>query len=588
MRWFRRLGSFLPCVAFLAPAWGVQTAYVRLPSDATDGGTLALKVSWPDTATEDRFEDGPPVVVMVLGGTSSGGFRTWNDPIAAEGFVVVEFLFPGGSDEGQSSDGIYDYRGPKSVMAARDTWLFALGLLVDDTGRTIHDVVGRTVLTQVMGVSAVSNGGGLTAATLNLYQDQLTGVRMLSLWENGFSQPSQTNELGDLDRDCDETIDGDGNGFFNDDGKNPRYVPATDYRYDDPETDLSHLAWDPSIKTNFRDESGRFLPTRRDGALFFDGNGNGTYDYRPGATLCSDTDNDGATELNEDWLVGTRKIFTDAGEPRAHYAQKTTAYLAANPDIFPNGRPDWVATEQQAAEYWQSRAGNLHLHNLASLSSSLRVIHSYAEVYHSHTIEDLADARAVLDGCKASGLWIRLQPDAVYLAEVMGSAPPGYPDNDANVDVPMGQMLSTAATDGTGAVDLTTAAFMELADRTYYGGWQKQLETLLAAAGVPADTAEALRFVDTDTLSWNEDATNLFFDVARGDVAALRETGASIDLGALTCIEEDSIDTASITSETPASGAAFFYVVRPNNLNGHYGTGSSGKSRTPSSGDCVH
>lgn len=565
-----------------------QVTYADLPSEAAGGGTLALKVHWPDSRAEDRYEEGPPVAVLVIGGVSSGAFRSWVSEIVDQGFVVVEFLFPGGSSEGHSSDGVYDYRGERCRLALRDTSLFAQGALVDTEGRTIHDVVGRTVLTEVMGLTAGSNGGGLTAATLDLHQQELQGVRLVSFWENGMSASSQTDELGDLERDCDGSIDGDGNGFFDDDGKNPRFDPTTDYDYSDPHLDLSQLAWDPTVQTRILDWSGRFPPAFRSGVLFFDGNGNSVYDHQSGERLCTDLDGDGATGLDEDWLVTTRNTFTDDGRLRTHYAEPTTAYLEAHPEIFPQGWPEWVAGSDEAREYWRNRVGNRHLHKLGSLAGSLRVLHSYGEVFHSHTIEDLADARTVLDGCRMSNLWIRLQPDAAYITRLLGSAPAGYPDNPANIDVPMGQMLETAATGRLGMEDLSTTTLMELADRTYYGGWTDQLDEVLEAPGTPAAEAHGVKFRSPEEIDWDDDPTNLFFDVLRGDVAALAVAEDYVDLGPTSCIEEDSTDTRGTTPGEPSPGAAYFYLVRPGYIRGHYGASSAAQRRTAGATDCSH
>jgi formylglycine-generating enzyme required for sulfatase activity len=79
------------------------------------------------------------------------------------------------------------------------------------------------------------------------------------------------------------------------------------------------------------------------------------------------------------------------------------------------------------------------------------------------------------------------------------------------------------------------------------------------------------------------------YDVARGELANLSESAGAVDLGLLTCIEDDSADESSQTvpdSEPPASGSAFFYVVRfqVGSVTGPWGFGSAGQARAGTGG----
>lgn len=92
-------------------------------------------------------------------------------------------------------------------------------------------------------------------------------------------------------------------------------------------------------------------------------------------------------------------------------------------------------------------------------------------------------------------------------------------------------------------------------------------------------------------LSWQAvpGGAGAVYDVVRGNVANLSGGAAGVNLGALTCIENDSTDTATAsTPDTtlPAPSESFFYLVRFRlglSLGG-YGTGSAGGSRAGSSG----
>jgi hypothetical protein len=89
-------------------------------------------------------------------------------------------------------------------------------------------------------------------------------------------------------------------------------------------------------------------------------------------------------------------------------------------------------------------------------------------------------------------------------------------------------------------------------------------------------------------LQWNAvtGAPDATFDVVRGDLDRL--TG-SVNLGPLTCIEDDSPDASTsgdADTATPASGKGFFYVVRfeLGYSVGGYGRGSGGGTRTGTGG----
>jgi subtilisin family serine protease len=98
------------------------------------------------------------------------------------------------------------------------------------------------------------------------------------------------------------------------------------------------------------------------------------------------------------------------------------------------------------------------------------------------------------------------------------------------------------------------------------------------------------------TLSWSPVLSASHYDVARGDVANLRRTGADeeqIDLGPLTCIADalTQTDTAGIPDGAlPAPGQVFFYVFRDDAPGGEgggsYGVSDEGDERIAGATDC--
>jgi Bacterial TSP3 repeat len=92
-------------------------------------------------------------------------------------------------------------------------------------------------------------------------------------------------------------------------------------------------------------------------------------------------------------------------------------------------------------------------------------------------------------------------------------------------------------------------------------------------------------------LRWNFLGTGLTYDAIRGDVGALRSAGGLVDLGVVTCIENNSTDLTTrglADAALPSPGNAFFYDVRVNLASGGFGYGlsSAHEPRVPSSGDC--
>ncbi len=90
---------------------------------------------------------------------------------------------------------------------------------------------------------------------------------------------------------------------------------------------------------------------------------------------------------------------------------------------------------------------------------------------------------------------------------------------------------------------------------------------------------------------WNFLGTGITYDVIRGSVSALHSIGGLVDLGVVTCIENDSTDLTTrglADAVAPFAGQAFFYLVRQNPPGSGlgYGDSSAHESRVPASGDC--
>jgi hypothetical protein len=95
-------------------------------------------------------------------------------------------------------------------------------------------------------------------------------------------------------------------------------------------------------------------------------------------------------------------------------------------------------------------------------------------------------------------------------------------------------------------------------------------------------------------LSWDHSPTSFRYDAIRGSIANLSISGATVDLGPVTCLEDDSPDNHTQGHGDPADpalGEAFFFLYRGsvgfNAAAGSYGQGTGGKERVPSAGGCA-
>lgn len=574
--------AFVSC-----PCEAASSTTLRLPSDATGtpGGTLGVYLQWPEDPLDDRYAEGPPVVVAMHGGGQPGNLSNWAELADLGGFVVVQFVYPGGSDQGLASDGFYDTRGPLCAAAARDVWLFTLGLKQDSLGRTIHDVVGRPALTDVMGVIATSNGTMMTPVVLGTYPELFAGrVKFAAFWENIGSDQVRTVEIGRALYDCDSAFDADGNGLPDDEGKNPRYLPERDYAYESVGIDYAQVVFDAGETVTYSDPAGVFPSQQVDGIVFFDGNGNGLLDHRPIYRGCTDVDRDGLIELTEDWFVSNPiQSFSEAGALKVYYSRPLTQYLEENAAaLFPNGWPAWLATLAESEAFHAARTAGDFYDHLAPYAATMRTISTFDDVPHFYVTDEFLEVQIEQEGLASSGLWRRLQPDRAYYEVWMGPAGAGYPDAPANLDVEPGAMSAYAAPGPLERNDLAIPSVLEMADRTYLGGWVDQLDATLDVSAPPAPLVEGLRFEDASTLRWDAAPGNAFYDVLRGNVSALREEGGVVELGDPLCFEEDSVDLEAALSDAPPPGEAWWVLVRPNGLGGGYGASSSGAPRDTS------
>ena len=136
-----------------------------IPFAAEPGAELAVRVTWNPQAPP-RYEDGRPVVLLARGSLGAGTFLTGRSmtPWVQAGFVLVEMLLPGGSDDGQASTGTFDTRGPLGQLAFSEVANWAAGATNDATGRPFGELVPDAL--PWVGLVGTSAGVNLTLAAL--------------------------------------------------------------------------------------------------------------------------------------------------------------------------------------------------------------------------------------------------------------------------------------------------------------------------------------------------------------------------------------------------------------------------------------
>lgn len=559
---------------------------LRLASDGTGSptGTLAVRVTYPRNLTDYRYPDGAPVVVYLPGGTGPGNLgagRALVDP----GFVLVTFLFPGGSEGSFSSDGAYDYRGDNCQKALRDVIRFAESAAIDTLGRTLDDIVPGSVHPLILGLAPFSNGL-IGLVTLDRYGSAIPWSPYHAGWENPTNAQIINGDLGTNSRDCDASLDGDGNGLAGDDGNNPWYDPATGYGPTSFDLDDSALAWAPLFPGNYTDPAFRCPPASPSGAVLHDGRTNGRVDFKPGQFGCLDYDGDGVIERTEDFRLLGQTTFTSSCLLKVYFSPEVTHALADR-SVFPGTWPAWIATVPEADAYWPLRDATVHWEGIASRFPDFRGLTTFTRQDHVQSQGDHPHVRQVRDGFASRGMWLRLNADAAYYQDVNGTLPEGYVETPANASIPMGEMKSRAEPQGTSADTMGSAANAEMADRIHAGCWWNDLTGVLRSPVQPEpDSAELTIGADRKTISWTAASGAFCYDLLRGDVGALSDDGSRVLLGNASCVTEDSAGLTAEDETLPFPGKSFYYVVKPNGLHGTYGASSSGHTRSDARGAC--
>ncbi len=414
---------------------------VRVPSKFAGSEGVWVRVAPP---SRPRYKDGAPVVVHVPGGMGPGGVGTAQVRLGDFGFVDIVFLFPGGESgppvDGKPlrSGGVYDSRGPASVRALADVVRFATGRLKSTEGKSIQEYLGGTkVLTGQVGLIGWSLGGTTIAAALGMHGKELRGVAWYASHESPYGEGVINGEFGTA---------GAPNGFYH----------ATTGKLD-----LSALKYGRELPVTLM---GRPLPGAEHlrGSLYLDGNGNGVYD--PDADFA---------------FSG---MFLPGPPPNVFFSPSLTR-AALEKKVFGGQWPSHIATVKQTEEAWRIRDGVSNIPDAVRNLPQLAVIVFAGEIDH---VQRTADHRHILlqyGGWQQAGArWARLNPDAGYVAMVLGRKAADAPQNPAGANFDrqsIRKALMPEPPEGPSDPEALTAAACELADRTNKNDWRPVLDRVL-------------------------------------------------------------------------------------------------------------
>ncbi len=400
--------------------------------DSAENGKIAVRIDLPE---KPRYGSSAPVVVVA----STWFVDKYNNPTTPfhMGVIVVSHLWPGKTDPESkiSSDGTYDFGGPNSLAALRDTLRFALGVQPDVDGYYLHKLIAMEPLYDNVGMFASSHAGVLATNVMAYYGESLQGLKYFVGRENPTMAEMYPLEIGHFDERHKPIY----NPYYHHEGYTPTSI-AVDY---------SHLNWVQN-------------------AMYPDG--------RPVFEVPG----------SEDYVLDDKGPQING---KRWFSHALTQALLDNGVFTLDTWPADLATPQQTGDFWPSR---INVHNYAMIGEKLpelRVMLTFATYDHVQTAPDKPHIRQAYDGFhKTAGLWTRLNCDLAYVqAEVHPSATlaGGFPDNDANTE-PRDWYAEAESWgfEGRLAGEMTTqtipyACVAEMADRVHADQWAPNLIALV-------------------------------------------------------------------------------------------------------------
>ena len=390
---------------------------VFVPSIAGGEKGVFVQVSLPEGARFDNQQ--APVVVHVAGGWDGLGVTEKSHGLTEQGFIELDFNFPGSGRPDQASGGDYDERGENCIQALADVAQFALGKKPDSYGYYLDDMIGELQsAADNVGLCGWSNGGNAAIIAAGAFGDDLQGLAWIVNWESPVGDGMPNVDAGVRTN------------------LNPAYNPDTG------EFDLSLLAYSEIIPG----------PDGGMGGLYFDIN------------------EDGALDAGVDFLATYR-----AFRGKSYYSD----YLRLAADGLGITPAEHIATTEETTDFWHWRNGELWIENALSANPDLMFIVEAGDTDHVQGALDHPHVLIQYEGFRAAGArFVRLNPDRCYVEQVLGMPMPDAVDNDAfqSFDhISIRTAVQPRAIPALPSAKSVAAAVCEVADRTKDNNVEPQL-----------------------------------------------------------------------------------------------------------------
>jgi hypothetical protein len=398
---------------------------VRIPSQsATDG--VQVRLLLPAVA---RYPEGAPIVVHSPAGPSVDRV---NACLRGQGFVEVLFQCPTASDGRLMS----------CSEALADVLAFATGQIRSLENRSIGGYTGAIkALTANVGIVGWSAGGNRAVLTMARYGDRFLGVKWYASWESPMLSP----------------VDG---------GWGSTYQPNPYYDSSTGTTDFKHLRYSTEMPLWVWL---RQVPPESDwprGGLYLDGDGNGRFNR------------------DRDYAFWVAYESPSVGQPRKAFYTPTIVREARDRQVFGPTWPSHIATLEEVEQRASTEDALRHVRNAVRHLPHLAVIVFESEVGHVGVSADHPHAIAQVNAWLSAGArWVRFQPDAHYVEQVMKKRPVRVVQYPAGKGLDR-KVITTVlepeeANGGPSDAQGMAAAAGELADRTHRNNWTTELSAVL-------------------------------------------------------------------------------------------------------------
>jgi len=510
--------SFYSCLSTKSVKVGfldeADLSYKYLYARDQDGDNVVFRMKWPTNPVNSRYynanknEGLTPVVITVQGGLWEGTLPlpSINYPHILEGAIGIDFMFAGGSSTingiDYSSDGFYDYRGPKSKKSLLAISLFAIGKTeacdqkwqggnCPGTAINIEDWVGYKVETNNVGYATISNGSNIGSITLARYGQLLHSSKNNKIaWYVSWEGPFGGGHIIALDL----------NKAINVYEEHSCTIETCEYGLSSTNTyfESSNSACPEGIWTRYIfPPSG---PQLIAGVAFIDINNDGEFTWEDTNKDCV-FDGVAFGPENKEQTDDIYFVAFEAPNGKLAYTTDVTKAFTNNPlsDPVPSKILDLHETvdywkERSAASYVQDHSGKVYLDKATENLNDLMVIITANGIDHVQIVGDHPHVklqydewkRALTDSATTStpAPWVRLNPDKVY-ADYLSTGNPKCKnvDVDANADISWGRYHAndpnTVLQIDCPEINSQDAAILELMDRVHYNDRSPNLSSML-------------------------------------------------------------------------------------------------------------